>query len=259
MKLMADFHTHTVYSHGKGTIFDNAVAAVEKGLSAVGISDHGFSHKFLCMHKRDVKPMRSECDQAAAETGIKVLLGIESNVISINGAVDLKPKLYDFFDIFLVGLHKAPAYRPNSVFNLYLPDVVLGWKKEPEVPQWIRKNNTKAFINVVKKNPVDIITHLNYGCYADAAEVAKVCADYGTYIEINTKKRHLSDDELEAMLKTDVKFVINSDAHTPDRVGDIALAEEIVSHSSIPHERIMNIDGKMPDLRFKRFKENGIL
>ena len=90
MRLTADFHTHTVYSHGKGTIYDNAVSASEKGLTAVGITDHGFSHKFLCMHKRDMKPMREECDLATEKTGVKTLLGVESNIIGIDGIIDLK-------------------------------------------------------------------------------------------------------------------------------------------------------------------------
>lgn len=257
MRLTADFHTHTVYSHGKGTIYDNAVSASEKGLTAVGITDHGFSHKFLCMHKRDMKPMREECDLATEKTGVKTLLGVESNIIGIDGIIDLKAKHYDFFDILLAGVHKVPAYKLNSVFSLYFPDVVLGNQKHPKVPAWVRRNNTRAFVNVVKNNPVDIITHLNYGCFADAVEVAKACADYGTYIELNTKKRHLSDAEIEGILKTGVKFVINSDAHTPDRVGDTALAEDLIERLNIPKERIMNIDGKMPDFRFKRFKETG--
>lgn len=31
-KLVADYHTHTRYSHGKGTILENVEAAKKKGL-----------------------------------------------------------------------------------------------------------------------------------------------------------------------------------------------------------------------------------
>ena len=35
MILTADYHTHTVFSHGKGKIIDNAIIAKEKGLEGL--------------------------------------------------------------------------------------------------------------------------------------------------------------------------------------------------------------------------------
>ena len=61
------------------------------------------------------------------------------------------------------------------------------------------ENTTRAYINAIKNNPIDIITHINYKCYCNLKEVAQCCADYGTYIEINTKKRHVSAEELNLM------------------------------------------------------------
>ncbi|MBQ3115528.1 MAG: PHP domain-containing protein [Clostridia bacterium] len=255
MKLTADYHTHTVFSHGKGSILDNALSAKEKGLKEIGISDHGFAHPAFGLRNRKIPKMRLECDEATKETGVKVLLGIESNIIGTNGVVDLKEKMYDHFDIFLAGIHKFVMYKPNSIFPLAIPNLTAATFKKKEVSARLIKNNTKTFINVIKKNPVDVITHLNFCCYADAVEVAKACADYGTYLEISTKKLHLTDEEFYAILKTGVRFVINSDAHTPDRVGDVKLAEKILSIVDIPKDRIDNIDGKLPDFRFRRFKE----
>ena len=101
---------------------------------------------------------------------------------------------------------------------------------------------------------MDVITHLNFFCFADAAEVAKAAADYGTYIELSSKKTHLTDEEVYAVAKTGVKFLINSDAHTTDRVGDIALAERLLERVNIDKSRIDNIDGRLPNFRFAAFK-----
>ena len=117
---------------------------------------------------------------------------------------------------------------------------------------------TKAYINVIKNNPVDILTHINYKCYCNLEEVAKCCADYGTYIEINTKKRHVSAEELNLMASTGVRFVIDSDAHSADRVGDTRIAEELLSQSSVSLEQIDNIDGRLPKFRFAEYKKENL-
>ena len=40
-KMTFDYHTHTIFSHGKGTIADNVEAARSKGLKGIAITDHG--------------------------------------------------------------------------------------------------------------------------------------------------------------------------------------------------------------------------
>ncbi|MBE5734182.1 MAG: PHP domain-containing protein [Clostridiales bacterium] len=258
MFLTADYHTHTVFSHGKGQIIDNAIMAKEKGLKAVGISDHGFAHPAFGLTKKKVPKMRALCDEATKTTGVQVLLGIESNIIGTDGTVDLKPSLYDNFDIFLAGIHKFVLYKFKSIFTLFLPDLYHTYFAKNKIPERVIKENTKTFVNVIKNNPIDVITHLNFCCFCDPVEVAKVASDYGTYIELNAKKVHLSDDELYAISKTGVNFVIGSDAHSPERVGEISLVEKMLSRVDIPKERIKNIDGRLPDLRFKAFKERGL-
>ena len=255
MILTSDYHTHTVFSHGKGQIIDNALVAKEKGLRELGISDHGFSHPAFGLTKTKVPKMKMLCKQASEKTGVKVLLGIESNIIGTDGSVDLKQNMYDDFDIFLAGVHKFVLYKFGTLFSLFARNFFCSTFNKKNVSKSLINTNTKTFINVIKNNPVDIITHLNFCCYADAKEVAKVARDYGTYIELNSKKTHLTEEELYQVASTGVKFVINSDAHTPDRVGEISLVEKMLNVVKINKDQIANIDGKLPSMRFKAFKE----
>lgn len=255
MILNADYHTHTVFSHGKGTIEENAAAAKEKGLKEIGISDHGFAHPAFGLNNKKVPKMKELCAAATEKTGVKVLLGIESNITGNDGSVDLKEKTYDYFDIFLAGLHKFVFFKPMTFFSTSVPDMFYTYVNKKNIPASLVKRNTKMFINVIKRNPVDMITHLNYFCFANATEVAKAAADYGTYIELNAKKVHLSDDELSDILKTDVRFLISSDAHTTDRVGEVSLVEKMLERTGFPLDRIDNIDGRLPHFRFAEFKE----
>ena len=84
--------------------------------------------------------------------------------------------------------------------------------------------------------------------------MAKAAADYGTYIEINAKKIHLSEEELEKILKTDARFILSSDAHPPDRVGEVSLALKVAEAAGVPADRIDNVDGRTPNFRFAAFK-----
>ena len=77
-----------------------------------------------------------------------------------------------------------------------------------------------------------------------------------TYIELNSKKAHLTDEELFAVCETGVRFVVDSDAHSVDRVGDTKLVEEQLARVCLPPERIDNIDGRLPKFRFAEFKRH---
>lgn len=255
MKLTADFHTHTRYSHGKGSVLENATAAKNAGLSVIGITDHGFAHPAFGLSSRKIEPLKRDCLLATEQTGVKVLVGIESNVTSLQGDVDLKPARYDHFDIFLAGVHKMIMFKPGSWTLFGIPNVLLSTFKVENAPKGLVKRSTKALVEVIKKNPVDIITHVNFCSYVDVVEVAKAAADYGTYLELNAKKVHITDEQLYEICKTGVRFVIDSDAHSPERVGEISLVENMLKRVDVPLDRIDNIDGRLPNFRFKAFKE----
>ncbi len=256
MILTADYHTHTPYSHGKNTVAENAAKAKELGLKAIGISDHGFSHVTFGLSKKKVGEYRKECEAAAKEYGLDVLVGMESNIRGVGGKTDLTEKDYENFDIFLCGNHIVIWYDKFSDFwNYGLGNYFANKFRSTPAKKQIERN-TKAYIHTLKNNPVDILTHLNFRCPADAVEVAKVAADYGTYLELNSKKTHLTDEELsDIVAKTQARFVVDSDAHSASRVGDKQLVEEQLARIGFPMDRIDNIEGRTPVFRFAEYKK----
>ncbi len=254
MILSSDYHTHTPYSHGKNTVLENALAAKAKGLKEVAITDHGFNHLLFGLKRKNLTALRSEIDEAKKLTGINVLMGMESNLISQSGETDMKESDLKYFDIYLCGIHEVLRYKSFSDMYNILCKNYFAYKRGKKPADKVVENTTKAYIAAIENNPIDIITHINYKCYCNLVEVAKCCADYGTYIEINTKKRHVSAEELNAMAATGVRFVIDSDAHSASRVGDTKIAEELLSEADIPLEQIDNIDGRLPKFRFAEYK-----
>lgn len=258
MILTADYHTHTPYSHGKNTVYENAKAAKDANLKEIGITDHGFNHLLFGLKRKKLPDLRREIEEAKKLTGINVLMGMESNLISIGGETDMKLDDLQYFDIYLCGIHEVLKYKTLSDMYKILIKNYTAYKFGKKPSQKVIDDTTKAYINTIKNNPIDILTHINYKCYCNLKEVAKCCADYGTYIEINTKKRHVSAEELNLMASTGVRFVIDSDAHSADRVGDTKIAQEILSAASVPPEQIDNIDGRLPKFRFAEYKTKNL-
>ena len=257
MILTGDYHTHTPYSHGKNTVDENVAQAKALGLKEIGIADHGFAHIAYGLRRKALENYKRDCALAQEKYGIKVLVGMEANIRGVSGKCDLEESDYDNFDLFLCGKHTFIVYEDGKNRRCY------GWKnlicdKFRQTPsKALIERNTAAYINLVKNNPVDAITHLNYLCPANALEVAKCAADYGTYIELNSKKSHLTDEELmDIVQKTSARFIVSSDAHAAKRVGDIKLVEEQLSRLEFPMDRIDNIDGRTPNFRFAAYKQS---
>ena len=254
MRLTADYHTHTVFSDGKSTIEENVARAKEVGLEKIALTEHGFSHVWFGLRRKKLAEYIRRAKEAEQKYDIPVLMGLENNIRGVSGLCDFTESDYENFDIFLAGIHVAIRYDARG-------DSKLGYGSMFRTKLHIKPSKslidytTRAYINTIKRNPIDILTHLNYLCFSDPVEVAKCCRDYGTYLEISSKKQHLTDDELAAVAETGVRFVINSDAHSVDRIGDLYLAEEQIKRVGIPLDRIDNIDGKIPTFRFTEYKK----
>ena len=257
MKLTADYHTHTVYSDGKNTLMENFMQAKKVGLSAIGCTEHGFSHVFFGLRRKKLPQYIRELRAAEAETGVKGLLGLENNLRGMSGLCDYTEKDLELFDLYVMGIHVLVDFEKMRDSKLGLGSL-MRTKLHARPSKSLVKFTTKAYINAIKNNPIDVITHLNYQSFCDVAEVAKAARDYGTYIELNSKKVHLSDEEVAAVRDTGVHFIIDSDAHSVDRIGDTALVDKLLERVDIPRSQIDNIDGKKPQFRFREYKERNL-
>lgn len=244
MVLLGDYHTHTPYSHGKGTILDNAFSAKEKGLKEIAITDHGFGHIKYGMKPADVVPMRKEIEIAQEKTGVKILLGIEANFISADGTIDLTKDQLDLFDIILCGFHYAA--KPKTfcdAVGFFLPNY------SPFAPTKRHiQRNTEAIMRALDKYPIDVITHMGYACPVDYAALARHCRDCGTLVEINAKHKNFCDEHLLQMQQDKVKLIVNSDAHRPERVGECNYGLNMLTRLNIDPNLVVNVD-KIPTFK----------
>lgn len=257
MILFGDYHTHTRYSgngHGKGTILENATVALNKGLKQIAITDHGFNHRLYSVKRKDIPQIKEDILVAKEVTGVDILLGVEANLTSLNGDIDIKDEDYENLDILLMGFHamaKSESYRDLGL--LFVQNIV-GTAFCPSKDRINR--NTTAYLKALDKYPIDVITHLNSKCPTDTLAVARLARQKGTYVELNGKRINFTEREIITMAEEGVKFIINSDAHVPEKVGECNEAFNLIFKLGIPLSQVVNID-KLPKFKNKgRYETN---
>ena len=88
MKLLGDYHTHTIYTHGKSTVEENVAQAENLGLKEIAITEHsykGYNH-IKC---GDLDKMRADIAAIKDKYKPRILLGIEANLVSTEGDIDI--------------------------------------------------------------------------------------------------------------------------------------------------------------------------
>jgi len=245
MKPFADYHTHTKYSHGTGTVEENVQAALKKGLREVGIADHGPGGLLMGVKSSqtllEIKELTRKCQEKYPQICIKA--GVEANIMDLDGELDVLPEVQKELDLVLVGFHLQvlpPTWQ--SAKSIILDNVWTKLFKKGQASQAIRNNNTKAVVEAVNKNKIDILTHPGLNISIDTPEVARACAKKGTAMEINSHHGGKIKGFVKAAVKEGVNFVISSDAHSPNQVGDLTEGIKLAKELQVPPELILNIE-----------------
>ena len=257
--MLFDYHTHTTYSHGtikphgKGTVEENVNAAVEEGLREVAISDHGPGHLFYGIKRDKIDDLWFDIEVARKRhPEIKILMSLETN-ISDKG-IDVTKEEARKFDFLIGGYHYgvvgcrspkawllAKKHYQDSGDNGFVDEKGYPLETSKKYEE-LREKNTEMHIKALKNNDLKILTHPGDKAPVDMEMIAKACAETDTWMEISTWHMHLTKREIEIAMKEDVKFVISSDAHTPDRVGSFRPGLVRALEAGLDPERIVNIE-----------------
>lgn len=228
-----DIHTHTIASgHGTScTIADMAKAAYSKGLSLLGITDHGPATMCSC------KPsyFRSLAMAPKKRCGVELLYGVELNILDYQGSVDLDPDTLAILDYAIASIHPKNL-KPGS-----------------------RAENTNAYIEAMKNPFVKMIGHCDDTKYnVDYEALVQAAKDNKILLEINNSSlspdgyRGDTTQNNQELLKWCKKYgmpiVLSSDSHGTEHIGDIKYAEEFVFNFDYPSDLIFNYN-------YHKFKE----
>lgn len=222
MKITVDTHTHTsVSAHAFSTLEENLAAAAKAGLEGIAMTNHGpdLGDGAVWFHFQSARHLPKYVN------GVRLLPGAEVDIMDTDGTLDIEDRLLKNLELVIASFH-TPCFAPNSP----------------------KEDVTKAWLNVMENENIDILGHMGDGRYmCDYEAVVKKAKEKGKIIEINNhsfKVRAGSKENCReiALLckKYSVPVVLSTDAHFSSEVGvvpnSIALMEEI----DFPEELILN-------------------
>ena len=253
--ITGDFHTHGSFSHGKGSAYGNAEAAHKKGLKSLAITEHGLFILVGGLSKKEIDDARKEFDEAQkAFPDIKMYFGVEADIISPDGEVDLPSNYEEIFDVVLLGLHYC--VRGTRFRNVYW----IVWQNLFRIFIFNRKKlreiNTKALCNAMRRYRIDALSHLGTSMPDyDIVRVAETARETDTCIELNNKHKSLTLDQLVYLASTGVKYLLSSDAHDPENVGSVEYMQELALKAGIDPDKILNLNKIYIPKKFRNASE----
>ena len=222
MKFVADLHIHTISSgHAYSTVMENARAAADKGLEMIAITDHGPAmpgapHPYYFGNLRVIPNELF---------GVRILKGVEANIMDRAGHIDLEDFRLAKLDIVLAGLH-----------NVCSP---IGSVAE----------NTEMMINAMKNPWVDVIVHPGNPQYLiDAEAVVQAAVKYDVAVEINNSSLKVSRagsrpycEKILCLAKQyGAKIIVGTDSHFSLAIGDFSQAIELLTKYDISPDAVLN-------------------
>lgn len=240
-RLKYDWHTHTVYSHGKGTIEENVLEARRRGLESIAITDHGPGHFGYGFKRSDISKMRAEIDALNEKyDDIKIYMSVEANIINKSGNLDVRPDEFSLYDFVIAGYHFGTiGEAPFASLLLHAGNLIAS--KAGHYPAAIVKKNTELVVNAVRSNKIMTLTHPGDKGKVDLDAVFRACGETGTYLEISSRHKQLTVEEIKMAAGYNVKFIMGSDAHLPEKVGTCEPAVLRMIEAGLDPGRVVNL------------------
>lgn len=198
--LLADLHSHSTWSDGRFSIREMALAALERGLRVLAITDHSQSLSVAGgLTPEDLRRQREEITQVQTELGDRILLLQGAEVeIAPGGALDYPDEVLAELDIVIASLHTHLRQTAKEI--------------------------TQRLLAAIANPHVDIIGHptgrlLPHRPPADLdmERIFAAAAAHGVALEINANPHRLDlkAEHIRRALTHGVLLSLNTDAHRP--------------------------------------------
>ncbi len=196
--LVGDLHMHTTASDGKASLREMAVAAIDRGLKYIAITDHsprvsmanGLNPARLRQQWGEIDRLNREFDD------FTILKGIECDILE-KGGMDLPDDVLAEADWVVASVHYGQQQSRDQI-----TERIMGALANPHVS--IIAHPTGRLIG--RREPYAV----------DLEAVFAAAAKYGKFMEINANPARLDLDDIAAAAakRHKIPIVISSDAHS---------------------------------------------
>lgn len=217
-------HCHTVWSDGTNTIEEMALAARDKGMEYVVITDHsksafyanGLSEERIIQQQKEIKRLNDK------NLGIQILSGIEADILP-DGSLDYDHNVLQSFDVVIASVH--------SVLHMD------------------KHKATGRILKAIENPHVHIIGHISgrlllsrLGYELDYDKIFDACIQNNVILEINANPMRLDIDWKQAgkAREKGVKFSINPDAHNAEGINHIQYGVNTARKAGITPDNVVN-------------------
>ena len=190
-------HCHTVYSDGRNSIEEMALAAEAMGMAYLTITDHSPSAYYA--RGVEIDRLRAQWDEIARvqeRVKIKLLKGTESDILA-NGSLDYPDHILEQFDVIIASIHARHKMDADQMTQRLLRALKLPFFKIWGHPLGRLIQSRPPFACRMEE-------------VLDAVAVSK-CA-----IEVNGDPRRLDLEPrwIRAARERAIKFIVSTDAHS---------------------------------------------
>jgi DNA polymerase (family 10) len=216
-------HCHTVYSDGKNTIEEMALAADAMGMKYLTITDHSPS----AYYARGVKPDRlkvqwEEIARVQEKVKVRLLKGTESDILE-DGSLDYPDAILEQFDIILASIHVRAKMDVEQMTRRLLAAM-----KSPFFKVWGHPLGRM----ILSRPPLE--------CHMD--QVLDAIAGSAAAIEVNGDPRRvdLEPKWVRAARRRGIKFVISTDAHSVKGLQNLRYGVYMARRAWLTREEVLN-------------------
>lgn len=225
LHIKADLHTHTCASgHATAdTITDMAREAAARGISLLGISDHGPAS----VGSAGLSYFRGLHLGTRERFGVRMLYGAEANIIDRDGHLDIPDEILKTLDYVIISMHQ-PIYVSGTA-----------------------SENTLAYLRAMNHPKVRIIGHCDDSRFpVDYETLVRSARAKGIYPELNnvsllpnSYRRNCRPNSmrlLTACAAFECPVLLSSDSHGTGHIGDVGEALKLIHEKAFPDSLIEN-------------------